>query len=275
MQNINRVKISCIIPTCDRPLHLAEGIASVLWQSVRPFEIIVVNNGRQKITLPAEATQKVVIYDIVPYAGAAQARNFGAAVAKGDFLAFLDDDDIWPPKYLENVLVAIEQGARCVVSRQDIIEGGKQLVWKNPHGRTTVEYLLVRNPGTGGPNTVISRDLFFEVKGYDPKLPPSEDKAMILEVLRLGVAVVTLPDNAVIVGKDRGAFYLTSAARLAEGIFQFTRKYAKLMSWRQYLYNWSKFFYYRYRAGRKWLWPFSKAMRLLVKLFSPFPRIKS
>src|SRR3989338_10496321 len=248
--------ISCVIPTCDRPQHLLEAVASVLKQTVKPLEIIVVNNGKEKIMLPAGLADAVSVHDIIPYAGAAQARNFGAAVAKGDYLAFLDDDDLWPSNYLENVSVAIGEGARCVVRRQDIMENGKQVVWKNPYGRTTIDYILVRNPGTGGPNTVIARDLFFSVKGYDPKLPPSEDKA-------------------VIVGKDRGEFYLTSYARLAEGVFQFTRKYGKLMSFEQYLYNWSKILYFRYRAGQKWLWPLAKGLHLLSRVFSPFTLIRN
>ncbi len=268
-------KISCIIPTCDRPGDLQRAIQSVLKQTVAPLEIIVVNNGKEKITLPPLQGQEVLTYNIIPYAGAAQARNFGAVMAKGDFLAFLDDDDMWTPRYLENVQAAIQEGARCIVSRQDVVLGGRQVPWKNPHGRVTIDYLLLRNPGTGGPNTVIARDLFFEVKGFDPKLPPSEDKAMILELLLAGVPVTTLSDNSVVVGKDRGEFYLTSYARLAEGIFQFTRKYSRLMSARQYLYNWSKILYFRYRAGQKWLWPFSKGLHLIVKLFSPFNIFKS
>ncbi len=264
------MRISCIIPTCDRPELVLAAIHSALSQTLKPIEVIVVNNGREKLTLPVDLNNQARVYNIVPYAGVAQARNFGAVMAAGDYLAFLDDDDLWPPEYLANVAEAIGAGARCVVSRLDQIVEGRQTVLKNPHGLVNVAHLLVRNPGTGGPNVVIERPLLFQVKGYDPKLPPSEDKGMILEVLLAGLPVVTLPNNPVIVGKQRGGFFLTSHIKLAEGIFQFTRKYGKIMSWRQYLYNWSKIFYYRYLGGRWWLLPASAVSGLLAKFFSPF-----
>lgn len=217
-------KITAIIPTCDRPKLVHEAINSILSQTIKPFEIIIVNNGRQKLILPDDILRQVTVYDILPYAGAAQARNFGAIIARGEFLAFLDDDDAWNPNYLQNVEEALAQGAGCVISRLDWIVNDKQEILKNPHGHVTVDHLLVRNPGTGGPNVVIARELFFKVGGYDPKLPPSEDKAMILEVLLAGLNVVTLPDNSVIVGKQRGEIYLTSYLKLAEGVFSIHEK---------------------------------------------------
>jgi len=243
------MKISCIIPTCDRPEFLIEAINSVLKQTLLPAEIIIVNNGRGPLNLPPQIAEEVKIHDIAPYVGAAQARNFGASVAIGDYLAFLDDDDLWSAAYLENVSQAIAKGAVCLISRLDMLIDGKIVPGKNAHGKITLDKLLVQNPGTGGPNTVISKKLFFAVGGYDPKLPTSEDKSLIIELIKRGEKITTLPDNQVIARYHKATSRLSDDKNIAEGIYQFTKKYSSLMNKKQYFYNWYKIFYHRYKSG--------------------------
>ncbi len=255
----SNLKISCIIPTCDRPVLLERAIRTITSQTQAPYDIIVVNNGKDKTSLPAELNSKVKVIDIMPYAGVAQARNIGAIYAAGNFLAFLDDDCQWNREYLENVSRELSQGTECVLSGQYKFQDGKLVPWKIPTNRVKPEVLLVSNPGAGGPNIVIARDLFFRVRGYDPKLPPSEDKALVLEVLRLGVNVSVLPDNVVIDGTQDGK-RLTNYLTLAEGVFQFTHKYGREMNWMQYFFNRWKMARYRFLGtGSRGQW--------LIKLF--------
>jgi len=241
--------ISCIIPTCDRNDLLVESLHSVLNQTVKPDEIIIVNNGKTKILLTKDIRENCKIFEIMPYAGVAQARNFGVVNSSGDFLAFLDDDDLWSEKYIENIQKVINNTeTKCVISRMDKMEKNNVTLLKNPHGQISIDNILVRNPGCGGPNVVIERDLFFEVGGYDPKLPPSEDKSLILEVLLKGVEVTTLPKNNIYV-RIHDDERLTDFERLNEGIYQFTRKYRKLMSYEQYIFNVRKRMLNSYRSG--------------------------
>lgn len=264
-------KISCIIPTCNRSAYILDAIRSVLNQTRPPDEIIIVNNGYQLVDLPTELLARVKIYDIIPYAGAAQARNFGFSLAMGDYLAPLDDDDMWPPNYLANVEAAIMTGAKCIISRMDKLVDGQISFYKNPGDQITIANLLVKNPGAGGPNVVIQKKLFFKVGGYDPKLPPSEDKAMVLEVLRTGERVVTLPDNYIIV-RIHGGERLTNHKSIAEGIFQFTRKYKHLMTKRQYLFNWLKIMRHRYQAGQKKALLYYLPLKIIYSFYSVFQR---
>ncbi len=263
--------ISCIIPTCDRPEFLLRAVNSVLGQTVPPDEIIIVNNGKERIALPAEIKKRVKIYDITPYAGASRARNFGARAALGNYLAFLDDDDQWNRKYLENALVAINKGAQCILSRIDLYDNGKLVAQKNPHGKITIEKLLVQNPGAGGSNLVIKKDLFFAVGGFDEKLPTSEDKALVIEIIKKGMKIVTLPLNHIIASRDAELKRLTDAGIIAAGIYQFTKKYQGLMAVRQRLQNWLKIYHYRFKAGDKraiipfiFLYAINKAMQGLA-----------
>jgi len=88
-------KISVIIPTCDRPTEfLKESVGSALNQTAKPFEIIIVNNGKSPIKLPDDLARNVKVLEAPPYIGASPARNYGAKKAEGDFIAFLDDDTL-------------------------------------------------------------------------------------------------------------------------------------------------------------------------------------
>lgn len=261
--------ISCIIPTHNRNEFLAEAIGSVLKQTVQPLEIIIVNNGDNPVSLPDGLAGKVVVYNIIPNAGASQARNFGAALAKGDYLAFLDDDDLWNEKYLENIFEAIKKGAQCVISRLDKLIDGKISSFKNTDKILTIGNILVVNPGVTGSNIVVNKDIFNKVGGFDVKLPTSEDKALLLELLKAKIPITTLPNNQAI-RRMHGKGQLSDADKIAEGIYQFTRKYAVLMNKKEYFYNWSKIYQYRYLAGDRIAganYIFARASYLFLKLW--------
>ena len=100
---INKPIISVVIPTLNtRQEFLKEAINSIEKQSYLPLEVIIVNNGKRNLELP-ETFLKISRFDIVFKAGVAQARNFGASLANGKYIAFLDDDDLWGKDYLSNI----------------------------------------------------------------------------------------------------------------------------------------------------------------------------
>lgn len=93
---------SVIVPTFDRPALLRMAVESVLHQSLPDFEIIVVDDGGTKpIEVPAEPRIRVVRRD--HRGGPAAARNTGIAHARGRFICFLDDDDLYTFHRLEVV----------------------------------------------------------------------------------------------------------------------------------------------------------------------------
>lgn len=260
------MKISCIIPTSDRPDYLLEAIASIVSQSYQPIEIIVVNNGQAEFTLPPVLEQAAKIYHIMPYAGVAQARNFGAIMARGNYLAFLDDDDLWNQDYLKNVSLALSEGNECVVSRLDVLRNNKSFPYKNATGKLTINKLLISNPGVTGSNIVISKKLFFKVGGFNPRLPTSEDKALIMEVLLRQAKVIVLSENVAFVREHQGG-RLSNPSKLADGIYFFIQKYSKLMDRRTKIVNWQKMYYNRYLRGEKMFFLPYIALALINKLF--------
>ncbi|MEN5380486.1 glycosyltransferase family 2 protein [Sphingobacterium kitahiroshimense] len=96
------IKVSVIIPFYSNFDWLEEAVDSVLNQSFGNYEIIVVNDGSpEDDNIFVEKYHDRINYFKTENRGPAHARNFGIEIAKGDYLAFLDSDDIWMPNKLE------------------------------------------------------------------------------------------------------------------------------------------------------------------------------
>ncbi len=95
-------RVSVIIITFNRPQYICEAIDSVLGQTFNDFEIIVVDDGSAARTKEVlEKYGSSIQYVFQDHKGRSVARNTGINAAKGEYIAFLDDDDIWLPEKLE------------------------------------------------------------------------------------------------------------------------------------------------------------------------------
>ena len=104
------IKVSVIIPTYNRAKLLEEALESAFAQTRQPDEIIVVDDGSTDNTETAIARfGPKVRYIRQKNAGPSAARNNGISHATGDFIAFLDSDDLWPKDRLEHQLAALEK----------------------------------------------------------------------------------------------------------------------------------------------------------------------
>ncbi|MBW4576550.1 MAG: glycosyltransferase family 2 protein [Aphanothece sp. CMT-3BRIN-NPC111] len=91
----NHPLVSVIIPVYNGDRYLAEAIETVLTQTYQLIEIIVVDDGSIDNSAEIAKGYKEVKYFYQPNQGVSVARNVGIAAAQGEFLAFLDADDIW------------------------------------------------------------------------------------------------------------------------------------------------------------------------------------
>ncbi len=198
--------ISVIIPTCDRPPEfLKQAIDSVLSQSLAPSEIIVVDNGTRDAD-PTAIPEGVTLYRLPPRVGPSRARNFGAAMAKSSYLAFLDDDDWWDKNFINEAWNILQsEGVNCVYGRKDISRNGCVEPYKCLSPETlNIPTLLRRNPGTGGQNLLITKKLFWEVGGFDVKLRTSEDRSLALEILLIGNKIAIAPEAVLVMRNHDG-----------------------------------------------------------------------
>jgi glycosyltransferase involved in cell wall biosynthesis len=104
-------RFSLIIPVYNRPGETEELLQSLSGQTVKDFEVIIVEDGSENKSNHAVALYKdqlkIAYYDI-PNGGPGQARNYGAARAGGDYIVVLDSDCILPPGYIASLCAELE-----------------------------------------------------------------------------------------------------------------------------------------------------------------------
>jgi glycosyltransferase involved in cell wall biosynthesis len=120
--------VSVIIPTKDRPEALSAAINSVAHQDV-PAEIIVVNDGGKPIPKPVTGADRdlpIAVVSLDSGSGPSAARNAGLKFARGDYVSFLDDDDVYLRDHLRRALTTLHDHgadmayASCLVSDKRI-----------------------------------------------------------------------------------------------------------------------------------------------------------
>jgi glycosyltransferase involved in cell wall biosynthesis len=114
--------VSIIIPAYNGEQFLTEAIHSILKQDYVNYEILVVNNGSTDRTAAIAQFFSEIKYIDHPKADTATARNLGVSLSRGDYLAFLDQDDTWPIDRLSSAVnfLEMDQTADAVIGLQHI-----------------------------------------------------------------------------------------------------------------------------------------------------------
>jgi len=114
--------ISVILPTCDRPDLWPRALGSVLRQSWTDLEVVLVDSNRRSPRLrdtPAYGAYRddarVVLVEKAHAPSAAAARNAGLAAARGDWITYLDDDDVYCPEKIERQYALAQQEDASIV----------------------------------------------------------------------------------------------------------------------------------------------------------------
>ena len=106
--------VSIVVPTYDRARFLSEALASVVAQTVEDWECVVVDDGsREPVSLPESVDPRIRLVRRPRNGGPAAARNTGLLEARGAFVTFLDDDDLYAP---ERLALGLEGVARAPVA---------------------------------------------------------------------------------------------------------------------------------------------------------------
>jgi glycosyltransferase involved in cell wall biosynthesis len=188
-------EVTVVIPTRDRWELLSRALTGVLAQEEVVFEVVVVDDGSRDGTAGRVAglgDGRVRCVSNPESLGVARARNRGIAEARGQWIAFLDDDDLWSPRKLTEQLAAMEEaGAAFVFSSAIVVDqSGRLLRLQAPSPEGLVEGLLVRNMIPAGSSNVVARaDLLRELGGFDDRLHSLADWDLWIRLARAGPAV--------------------------------------------------------------------------------------
>ena len=180
--NTNK-NISCIITVYNRQKYIDYAINSILNQTLKPKEIIIVDNSSKKIFINKKYLNKVKLYKILPAAGIAQALNFGASIATGKYISFLEDDDYWPKNYLEEVYKKKNLKYDYIVTPIKKVKNKIISNYKNPKNKILLKYFLTSNPGINISNLSVKKSSLFKIGGFDIDFKISVDKSLVINFI--------------------------------------------------------------------------------------------
>jgi len=196
-------QVSVVIPAYNAARTLPTTLDSVLNQGSAVCEVLVVDDGSQDDSA-ALLTQRFPTVRVIRQdnAGVAAARSRGVELARGDWIAFLDADDLWLPGKLNAQLEALAKQPACRLAYtawavwpsedarpeprwlQDVLASADDPSrWSGPSGWIYPELLLGCEVWTS--TVLMERELFVELGGFDPKLTIGEDYDLWLRASRV------------------------------------------------------------------------------------------
>ena len=182
--------VSVILPTYDRWPMVSEAVESVLQQSFRQFELIVVDDGSQDGTAEGlyqrYGTSLLVVSQ--PRRGVAAARNLGFSWSSGRYVAFLDSDDLWRPTKLEIQAAFMESHPEIEICQTEEIwvRNGVRVNPKRRHRKPSGDIfhaslgLCLVSPSA----VMMTRELLRRLGGFDERFPVCEDYDLWLRIAR-------------------------------------------------------------------------------------------
>jgi glycosyltransferase involved in cell wall biosynthesis len=180
-------QVSVIIPAYNSAETIVRTLESVLHQTHKDFEIVVIDDGSTddtaaRVQAVGDARIRLLSY---PNGGLPTARNRGIAAASGEYLGFLDADDLWGRTKLESHVALLQNRAgvgvvyswTCTIDDEDRILGQQHSVsWEGDVYRHLLQAFFVGNAS----NAIIRRDVVDSVGPFDTNLDCGEDWEFLL-----------------------------------------------------------------------------------------------
>lgn len=175
-------RISVVIPTYNRAKDIGRCLDSLVGQTFKDFEVLVCDDGSTDATAE-EVNRYKDLLDLTyhwaeNFGGPARPRNDGVRRARGTYVAFLDSDDWWSPRKLEESLRYLENGAGLVYHDLYLASrSGQRFFWRKSRTRKLTspafEDLIVNGNAINNSSVVVARRVLLAIGGF------SEDRALI------------------------------------------------------------------------------------------------
>jgi glycosyltransferase involved in cell wall biosynthesis len=180
-------KVSVIVPTYNRASWLEETLRSVVSQTFKDFELIVVDDGSIDNTSQImQSFPDAQYFSMGKNSGVSKARNLGLDYAKGEFICFLDSDDLWDERKLEVQLHWMKNNidSQVCYTNEIWIRNGVRVNPMNKHRKYTGDIfryclaLCIVSPSS----VMLRKELFDKVGNFDESLPACEDYDLWLRI---------------------------------------------------------------------------------------------
>ena len=194
--------VSVIVPTYNRWPMLCDAIESVLGQSYKDFELIVVDDGSQDATVEQLSRYGSSLRVLSPpRRGVAAARNLGVSCSCGRYLTFLDSDDLWRSRKLETQVAFMDAHPEVQICQTEEIwvRNGVRVNPKKRHRKPSGDIfraslgLCLISPSS----VMMTRGLFEGMGGFDETFSVCEDYDLWLRIT-VGIPVPLIPEPLVV-----------------------------------------------------------------------------
>lgn len=249
-------QVSVVIPAYNAEETISETIDSVLNQTFGDFELIVIDDGsRDKTCEIARAIDdsRIMVFSY-PNGGVSVARNRGIEHAKGEFISFIDHDDLWTNDKLEAQLAALSRQPEAggvyswtvnMMVGEDanlsFVKGSESTLEGNIYPD-----LLLGNFIGNGSNILVRREVINKIGGFEPGLVFSDWDFCLRVASDFKIAVVPKPQ--ILYRKVSGSMSSKTYAMEVEGLHALRKAYEAAPDDLQYLKKKSKAFLFRYCA---------------------------
>jgi glycosyltransferase involved in cell wall biosynthesis len=185
--------VSVIIPTFNHGDFIVDTLESVFAQTYQDYEVIVVNDGSPddtEVVLRPYIEAQRIRYLCQENQGVAASRNAGLALARGEWIAFLDDDDLWPTDKLAWQVACLESSNAVMVGGLCSLFGDakdrKMLLTSHDFKAFMTPDLFKSNPFGSPGQTLIRKSALNQIGGFDPLIWGVDDMDLWIRLSKIG-----------------------------------------------------------------------------------------
>ena len=189
-------RVSVIIPTYNHAPLLKEAIGSLLAQKMNDWDAIIIDNHSDDETVgvvEAFGDTRLRLEKIHNHGVIATSRNKGISLAKTEWIAFLDSDDLWKPDKLTRSMAVIGEKIDLISHREEVVQDGKILSTSPHHSLKDAKYrqLLFKGTCFSPSAALIRKSMLDKIGGFseDPELVTAEDYDLWLRLINAGANV--------------------------------------------------------------------------------------
>lgn len=188
-----RPRYSIIIPTYNRASSIEQTLTSCFEQTYQNLEVVTVDDGSSDDTLDVlgRITDPRLVIVRQENAGPAAARNHGMRIARGEYIAFLDSDDIWLPDFLKQCESALSQESNQLLYGQIIVDRGVGRYWVKPDAaiqadESIYDYLYIKGCFIQTSTMVIPASLASQVS-WDESVTFGDNDQFAIDCFQTGI----------------------------------------------------------------------------------------
>ncbi|WP_017798112.1 glycosyltransferase family 2 protein [Oceanobacillus kimchii] len=233
--------VSVIIPTYKRADKLKKAIDSVLNQTYEKIELLVVNDNEPDDNFSINLEQlissiddsRITLVHQERHINGAAARNAGINRARGEYIAFLDDDDTWVKEKLEKQIKVFRNNPKIglVTTGVTYIYVNENITYESiPKSNGDVSKDILISNCVGGTQAIVKKAIIEEVGGFDEKLRALQDYELWIRICQL-TKVATVKEPCINYYNFRGTNQISQVTKNYEESFQYiSEKHSKLIN---------------------------------------------